>query len=254
MVFYRHFILFMIVSLSVSCSRHQKEMKEQIRVEESENTTTDSLRSISYSELKFGLQTIPKDIIQTGLADIRLVTIHKKGVMNETIFYKKEIYDEDGNYVTQNFLPGTGLLFGYNLVNIAHFNRVANAKTYLFPKPVIIKSLYYPCIENDSIDKKPIKRDYFMVSVYDEDTNGDTLINKKDLRRLYWIDGTNTKRELLIPKQNSVYKSEYDKRMDAMHVFTRLDQNANGTIDKDEPVHIYTINLKNPLDTKLLYP
>ena len=82
--------------------------------------------------------------------------------------------------------------------------------------------------------------------MYDEDTNKDNYINARDLRRFYHFDiNANTKRSL-IPVNYSVYKSEYDPANDFMYVFAQLDKNGNGKIDKEEPDHIFWIDLKNP--------
>jgi hypothetical protein len=246
------FILFFLVGL-ISCSEEKKEYKEQISANAENMPYEDTLRSIAHNASHRSLQTIPKDIIQTGLTGVALISIHKRNVVNETIYHKEyQYYDDETKEV--NFIPGMGLMYGYNMINVSYFNNNTNTKSLFFNKPVLIKSLYYPCTEKDSVDKKPVKRNYFMVSVYDDDTNKDTLINKKDLRRLYFIDELNRSKSLLIPNTYSVYKSEYNKSFDAMQVYARLDQNANGSIEKDEPIHIFTINLKNPIETKLLYP
>jgi hypothetical protein len=247
------FVFLFLLGL-MSCGEDQKkDYKEQISAVTDNMHSEDTIRSIAHNANLRTLQTSPKDIIQTGLNDIVLVSIHKKNVTNHTIYHKEYQYYED--YTKEiNFIPGMGLMYGYNMINISYYNRSTNTKSLFFSRPVLIKSLYYPCTDKDSIAGKPVKRNYFMVSAYDEDTNKDTLINKKDLRRLYLVNDLNSTKSLLIPNNYSVYKSEYNKSFDAMQVYAKFDQNANGVIDKEEPIHIFTINLKNPLDTKLLYP
>ena len=117
------------------------------------------------------------------------------------------------------------LLFGYNLLAIAHYDLNTEKLNSLFDKPVLIKSLYYPSFEQDSIDKKPINRNNYMVSVYDQDTNRDTLINRLDLRRFYSFNVSGQERIQLVPPNYSVERSQYDSQNDVMYIYARLDTN-----------------------------
>jgi hypothetical protein len=85
-----------------------------------------------------------------------------------------------------------------------------------------------------------------MVSVYDEDSNGDGFINVKDLRRFYCFDIEGGNQRSLIPKNYSVLSSEYDSPNDFMYIFARDDKNGNGQMEQDEPTDIFWIDLKNP--------
>ena len=150
-------------------------------------------------------------------------------------------------------MPGLDLIYGYNLVNVAHYNFAVEKLNLLFDHPVLVKSLYFPSYEQDSIDKKPITRNYYLVSVYDADTNGDTLINRKDLRHFYSFTAQATERVQLIPADHTAIRSEYDSRNDVMYIFAQEDSNHNGSPDKKEPMHVFWISLKNPEVAKRLY-
>jgi hypothetical protein len=103
----------------------------------------------------------------------------------------------------------------------------------------LIKTLYYPTFSKDTLNNKPVVRNYFIVSVYNDDTNKDNFINLKDLRRLYLFDINGEKQKALIPENYSVFKSEYDSDNDLMFVFAQLDNNNNGRQDEGEPIHIF---------------
>jgi len=143
-------------------------------------------------------------------------------------------------------MPGIEAVYGYNLVNISHYDIVTNKQNNFFERPVLIKTLYYPSLSKDTLNSEPVKRNYYMVSVYDEDTNKDGFINVKDLRRLYLFDIYGVKQKALVPVNYSVVKSEYDAANDFMYVFAQLDLNKNGQINAGEQTHIFWINLKDP--------
>lgn len=124
---------------------------------------------------------------------------------------------------------------------------------YFFKKPAFIKTLYYPSFEQDSINKKPVNRNYYLVSVYDEDTNKDTILNKKDLRHFYLFDSTNTVKTLLIPADYSVIRSQYDWHNDVMYIYASQDIDKNGMRDKKEPIHIFWIDLRKPTKAIRMY-
>jgi len=235
------FYLFLV--LFISCGDHSKEMKEPIMVESESDFIKDTLRSVNKYANFSTAKIEPKDVIQTGISDVRLISIHKKNSVNSTIYYKDDKHANDVR-IDINFIPGVAFMYGYNMVNLAHCSLKETKKSHLFQKLGWIKSLYYPSLEKDSIDKKPIFRDFILASVYNEDTSKDKLINKNDLRRLYYFDIQNTLQQLLTPKDCSVYKSEYDDRNNAMLLFARNYINQNGTMDKDEPISIFTIDIK----------
>jgi len=249
-----------LINLLSSCRFSHKEKDEQISarttMEESERDTT--LNSIK-GNLSFNqINTSPNSVINTGLPDHRLVTVYKwknKNGKDEGRSSYDQSMDYDGNeYLTrEHFMPGFDILYGYYLINIAHYDMKSEKLNFLFDHPVLIKTLYYPSFVQDSLHKKPINRNFYLVSVYDQDTNKDTLLNRKDLRRFYLIDATANIKTQVIPADYSVERSEYDSENDAMYLFARYDADKNGSGEKNEPLHIFWISLKNPGSAKRLY-
>jgi hypothetical protein len=129
---------------------------------------------------------------------------------------------------------------------VAHYNHSTNIRNEFFDKPVLVNNMYYPSTTPDSINKIPVIRNYYMASVYDLDTNGDSLINHKDLRRFYRFDIEGENKMPLVPSNYSVLGSEYDNQNDHLHVRAKLDKNRNGKMDEDEAIHIFWIDLKKP--------
>lgn len=152
-----------------------------------------------------------------------------------------------------NFMPGFSAIYGYNMVNISLFNSNDKTQKELFDKPVLVRTFYYPADTQDIVNYEPIERKFYMVSVYNEDSNKDGYINMKDLRKLYRfdLDGNNPKE--LLPQGFSAQSSEYDSQNDLMYVFAKQDLNKNGQIEADEPTIIYWIDLKDTENRGFLY-
>lgn len=230
------------------------------------NTATDSgddQRMEGIAKDSASMKTKPSNVLLTGNPRYRLATVYKVNYnkKEETTFIGSNNYH--GNYteigITQgnqwnyNFMPGLEAVYGYNLVNIAHYDTATQARKNFFNAPVLIKTLYYPSFSKDTLSYQPVSRNYFMVSVYDEDTNKDGFINLKDLRRFYHFDISAENQKPLVPVNYSVMKSEYDPGNDFMYVFAQLDENENGKCDEGEAIHIFWIDLKNPERTGRVY-
>lgn len=254
--------ILLVTSCLISCNKKDdKQSEEQIAISSTadESRGNDSLlNSVSGNVTMKQISTFPSKVILTGLADHRLVSIYKsKATTNSTENSSRSSYsydsDESGDESNEHFMPGIDILFGYNLLNIAHYDLKLEKGNYLFSHPVLVKTLYFPSFTQDSLDNQPINRNYYLVSVYDEDTNKDSLINKRDLRRFYHFDASSNIKKLLIPIDYSVVRSQYDSKNDLMYIFARQDENKNGTQDKTEPVHVFWFSLKTPDIAKLLY-
>lgn len=252
-------IYFTFLILITSCSHKKIEQKEeQIIVSQTEITNNiDSIGNsiqVNISLSKIGAQ--PNTVILTGLAQHRLVTIYKNRFVNNnsknnyrsSYDYYEEVSDNGGFYI-----PGFDILYGYNLLNIAHYDLLNEKLNFLFDKSVLIKTLYYPSFIQDSIDNKPITRFNYFVSVYDSDTNNDTLINNRDLRRFYYFNSSCEIKTQLIPSDYSVSRAQYDSQNDIIYLFAYQDLDKNGAIDKSEPMHIFWIKLNNPQIAKRLF-
>lgn len=215
---------------------------------------------ISKDSLTFA--TKPSNVLLTGIPQYRLATIYKVNYnkdkttfigSNDYHFNYEKIGETNGNQWNYNYLPGFESVYGYNMINVSHYDTEKQNRKNFFGKPVLIKTLYYPSFSKDTLNYKPVNRNYFMISVYDNDTNKDGYINVKDLRRFYHFDiDANNKKEL-VPTNYSVYKSEYDSANDFIYIFAQLDKNENGQIDEGEDVHIFWIDLKNPEKTGRQY-
>jgi hypothetical protein len=253
--------ILLVLIVFVSCHSRKESKLEQISVNTREysDISDTSLRSIQGNAAFNQIATRPNSVIMTGLPEHRLVTIYKSrgddNAMQENTYssrYSEDYYTEASEGV-EHFMPGIEILYGYYLLNIAHYDLKTGKLNYFFEHPTLVKILYYPSFEQDSIDKKPITRNYYLVSVYDEDTNKDTLINRKDLRRFYCFNADCTSKTQLIPADYSVMRSQYDSKNDIMYIFAKQDANKNGTGDKNEPVHVFWIDLKLPQQAKRLY-
>jgi hypothetical protein len=251
-------VLFALLTLFASCSRKSESKEEQVRAE-TDSATTDTA---TYNTVKGNLSlsqlaTYPNKVVLTGIPEQRLITIYKKHKPNSADTYSSRsssyYYDEENTDEYSHFMPGIDVVFGYNLVNIAHYNFSTQATKLLFDHPVLVKSLYYPAFEQDSVDKKPINRNYYLISVYNEDTSKDTIISKNDLRRFFYFNASATEQVQLIPSDYSVVRSQFDSMNDVMYIYARHDANKNGKSDKEEPLHVFWISLARPEPAKRMY-
>ena len=250
-----------LVGLMASCSKGKLEQKGFQVSAASENSETDQSNGLHSDSLKF--ETRPSSVLLTGVPNVRITTIYKVNFnkkekttfIGSNRFHYNYQYDdsEAGNNWNNNLMPGIKAVYGYNMVNISHYDIEKNKQKYFFEKPVLVWTLYYPAFSNDTLNHKPVRRNYFIVSVYDEDTNKDGFINLADLRRIYLFDINGEKQKALVPENYSVFKSEYDPDNDFMYVFAQLDANGNGKRDEGEPIHIFWIDLKEPNKTGKLY-
>jgi hypothetical protein len=250
-----------LVYLMTSCSNGKLEEKGFQVSLTSDNFENDQTDGLNRDSLK--IDTRPSSVLLTGVPNVRLTTIYKVNVNkkdNSTFIgsncfhYRYEDTENNkGNYWNNNLMPGLKAVYGYNMVNISHYDIKENKQKNFFEKPVLVKTLYYPTFSKDTLNYKPVNRDYFIVSVYNDDTNKDGLINLKDLRRLYLFNINGERQKALIPEDYSVFKSEYDPDNDFMYVFAQLDNNNNGRQDEGEPTHIFWIDLKDPNKTGRQY-
>jgi len=252
---------FLIIIAMISCSRNKLEQKgfsinQQTGTEGEENPS-----GIVQDSLK--LKTRPGNILLTGNAQYRLTTIYlvNYNKKTETTFIGSDNFhssysesgSSDGNQWHENLMPGLEAVYGYNMVNISLFDTKTQIRNEFFKTPVLIKTLYFPSFTNDTLNNKPVLRNYYLISVYDDDTNGDGFINIHDLRHFYYFDVNAQNKTPLIPMNYSVLRSEYDPANDYMYVFAKIDSNKNGKGDDEEAIHIFWIDLKNPINNGLVF-
>lgn len=242
-----------------NCSRDtiKKEQISVAREDDTDATDTVLLNSVQGSQTN-QIDTKPSRMVLTGMPEHCLIPVYKKSVGTNTTdpysgYRSSYYYDASGGENSPLFMPGIDLLQGYNLLNIAHYDLKEEKLNYLFEHPVLVRSLYYPSFVQDSIDGEPVNRNYYLVSAYDADTNGDTLINKLDLRRFYYFNAAGRDKLQLVPPDYSTVRSQYDPRNDIMYIFARHDADKNGTADAEEPIHIFWIRLKQPAVAKRMY-
>ena len=253
--------------LIASCNPNKSVQKDEqiVAIGDETNSSSDSLsNSISNNLVLSQISISPSEIIISGNPNYRLLPVYKtrKASKGTTTIYDdvrkiaSSSYDEysgSDNMLYTHYMPGIDIHYGYKLLNISHYNYTNEKKSFLFSKPVLIKSIYYPSFTPDSISKVPVIRNYYLISVYDNDTNKDTLINRRDLRHFYSFSEDALKKTQLIPDNYSVFRSQYDYGKDIMYIFAKQDLNKNGSIDENEPTHVFWIDLKNPQPAKLFY-
>lgn len=253
--------LILIITL-FSCSDNTIERKGfPVSDANSEEATAIVIDSLSGDTMTF--HTKPRNVLLTHNANHRLTPIYKvnyhkkskKPFTGSNRFHTNysDYEGRDNNNWNNNFMPGFEAVYGYNFVNVSHYNKEAKTENQFFEKPVLIKTLYYPAFTKDTLNGLAISRKFYMVSVYDEDTNKDGFVNVKDLRRFYHFDINATNPFALIPKNYSVMSSEYDQENDFMYVFASLDENENGQMEYEEATHIFWIDLKNPENRGMQY-
>lgn len=254
-------LIYLIAGLVfINCSKNKVEKKGFQVSEVTQDENGKKVVGLKIDSLK--LETRPKNVLLTKNKEHRLTPIYKvnydkktkKPFIGSNNFHSN--WDDDnqkGNNWNNNFMPGFEALYGYNLVNISHYNNVTKSENKFFEKPVLVKTLYYPAFSNDTLNYKPVNRNYYMTSVYDEDSNKDGFINVKDLRRFYLFDIEGKNKRTLIPKDYSVMSSEYDSANDFMYIFAKKDKNKNGQMELNEPTNIFWIDLKNPESVGVQY-
>ncbi|MCV9385463.1 hypothetical protein [Reichenbachiella ulvae] len=208
------------------------------------------------------LDSQPRNVLLTHYPDHRLTPLFKVNIDKDSgkpftgsnrHHYTWREDNNDGNNWNNHLMPGFSVVRGYNMINVSHYNYQTQSQNEFFKKPVLIKNLYYPSYSKDSLHYEPVSRDYYMISVYDEDSNQDGFINVQDLRRFYWFDIDGNLSEALVPKIYSVMSSDYDAGNDLMYVSARLDENQNGQMEAEEAIHIFWIDLKDPRKRGLQY-
>lgn len=257
------FALLIVVSFFIwkSCTRNKLEDKGFQVSHNSDNSENNQTDGINSDSLK--IETRPSSVLLTGISNIRLTSVYKvnlnkrdkKTFIGSNSFHNnyEETEVNTGNNWNNNLMPGLEAVYGYNMVNVSHYDIKENKQKNFFENPVLIRTLYYPTFSKDTLNNKPVSRDYFIVSVYNDDTNKDNFVNLKDLRRLYLFNINGEKQKALIPENYSVFKSEYDSGNDFIFVFAQLDNNNNGQQDEGEPIHIFWIDLKDPSKTGRQY-
>lgn len=208
-------------------------------------------------------ETRPGGVLLTGIQNVRITPVYKVNFnKRDKIYYTGSNsfhyrYDDEqidmNNNWHQHLMPGLEAMYGYNMINISHYSIKEQVQKEFFERPVLVRTLYYPSFEKDTLNQQPVTREFFLVSVYNQDTNKDGFINLKDLRRLFLFNLQGMMQRALVPENYAVMSSEYDPANDLMFVSAQLDANKNGQQEANEPIHIFWINLKDPTNTGRMF-
>jgi len=262
-------IFTLIISFTIGCMNKEKEKKSSFSVEENSEPNLIPNKNEQASDNFIGvrpnsnpLEIAPSEVLFTYSSDHRLTAVFKvtydgkyRNFNKVGTYYNRDYdyYNDEDNQWSYNYMPGFHASHGKNIVNISHFNTKDHTTNLFFEKSVLINTLYFPALLPDTINNKIVERDFYLVSVYDEDTNKDGYINWYDLRRFYYFDIDGKNQTLLVPKNQNVESSMYDIENDYMYIYTRLDKNKNGSLDINEEKHIFWIDLKDPKNNGLLF-
>lgn len=237
----------------ISCKREKEIEEEQLTFSEYQQSKKPSGLATDVS-----FPSTSGTVLLTGMDDVRLIPVYKvdpksnRDMQNEysTTYYDRYYYNAEDEDNYKYFMPGIDIIYGYNMVNMGHYDLTNEKLSYFFDHPVLIRTLYFPGERRDSLYNQPVNRDYFMVSVYDEDTNRDSLINTRDMRRMYHFDRLSTTKTTLLPPEYSAIRSTYDYKNDIMYIYARFDENSNGTPEREEPIAIFRLRLSEPTDVR----
>ncbi len=255
-------VLFVLTVAAFGCAKESTRKGFSVNDSSPEET---ELNKTGLQSDSISFATRPNGILLTSDSVHRLIPIYKlnfKEERNSKIYYTgsnsfhsnyRRYGESEGNNWHRNFMPGFEAMYGFNLVNVEYHNISTKQTTPFFNKPVLIKTFYYPTFSKDTLNGKAIKRNYHMVSAYDEDTNGDGFLNTDDLRRFFLFDVNGVFLADLVPQDHSVKSSQYDPANDYMYVYAVQDENGNGGIEPTEPVHVFWIHLNNPSHRGKMY-
>lgn len=158
-----NYVIIALLSLLFYNCTEKKYKEKGFSVIEQQNTqeTTNKLTTDTLS-----LEKQPSKIIPTGtkgniLLPIYKVNINKKtkkrfiGTTNYHVTYHYHENDK-GNQWNGNLMPGFGAIYGYNMVNVSHYNSITQTRKDFFKKPVLLKTVYYPSVSKDTLNYQPI--------------------------------------------------------------------------------------------------
>lgn len=255
----KYFLLIIGITL-LSCKKDKDFKEKGFQIEmETESDAVNNPNAIKNDSLEFKTKSV--GVLLTGNKNIRISPLYKINYSKKNkepftgsndFHYNFNDYLPKGNY-WENIIPGFEAVYGYNMVNVFHFDHEKNSGHNLFEKPVLIKTCYYPSFDVDTLNFQPINRKFYMVSAYDEDTNNDKFINTKDLRRFYLFDENGENKQSIVPQNYSVTGAKYDSGNDYLYINASQDVNNNGKIEKKELYSIFYIDLKNPEKRGLFY-
>ena len=140
--------LFAVLSGWMSCGNKLEQKGFAVtRTEEDESKVNGIVKD------SLGFPTRPSNVLLTGNPRYRLATIYKVNFnkdsttfigSNDFYYNYQSIGDKQGNQWNHNFMPGLETVYGYNLVNVSHFDIETQKQKFFFEKTVLIKTVYFP--------------------------------------------------------------------------------------------------------------
>jgi len=248
------YLLCIIATILTSCQKQESNPKG-FRISSDPVQDSSSLDSLPF-------MTRPGRILLTGIPEYRLTPVYKVNLDKKGNYYtgSNQFHTwyhyqppDNGNQWNDHIMPGFEAVYGYNMVNISKHYTANNSRTLCFDSPVLIKTLYYPSFSKDTLNFIPVTRNYYLISVYDQDTNNDGFINERDFRHFYYFDLRFNDKTSLVPVHYSVIRSQYDPANDYMYVYASPDSDKNGIINVQDEIHIFWIDLKNPKNNGKAY-
>lgn len=153
-----------------------------------------------------------------------------------------------------NYHPGFDVIMGGLKRNLMLLFPTDTAARAVFSRQVLIKNVYIPSQLPDTVNGVPVRRNFILCSVFDTDTNADTLLDHRDLRRLYAVPVAGGPPVNLLPPDYSVQSSAYSPANDVLFYFARQDRNQNGEPDVEDPIAVFRLDPRTPLRVDQVVP
>ena len=165
----RVIMILILATFLTSCSDSKIEKKGFQVSEILEDENGQKIVGLNIDSLK--LETRPRNVLLTNNPEHRISPIYKVNYnkKNEPYTGSNSYHTnwnsnhEDGNNWNNNFMPGFEAVYGYNFVNISHYNNQTKKENKLFEKPFLIKTLYYPSFSKDTLNFEAINRKYYII-------------------------------------------------------------------------------------------
>lgn len=261
----RIFALFVLLIVCLACSRDKKSVPLTERVERlaTRDPQKPEVPPHGFPVDSVNMLTKPRGVLLTTDPALRLNPVYrvryrgrkKQPFVGSNRYHRgySRYAERKGNNWNNHFMPGFSALYGDGMVNVVLYDHEREQEKQFFDRPVVVNTVYYPAFDQDTLNGRPLQRDYYMVSAYDADTDGDGYISRWDLRRLYLFDRNGERIAQLVPPEFAVLSSQYDPANDYMYVFARRDENENGRSEYEESSHVFWIDLVRPERRGRLY-
>ncbi len=144
--------ILILATCIVSCSDNEVDRKGFQVSEILEDEDGRKVVGLNIDSLK--LETRPRNVLLTNNPEHRLTPVYKVNYNSKT----KETFTGSNNYHSNwkesygsgnnwngNFMPGFEAVYGYNFVNVSHYNNITQKENKLFEKRSADKDTLLPC-------------------------------------------------------------------------------------------------------------